>query len=345
MHLPALALSSLLLASTSAYAKITNLVTFGDSYTDQSRLTAFYTNGSIPAHYQEVYPPGAYAANGGSTWVKYAEEFGGLETWNYAVSGASCSNLLTPRHDLGAPKATSGVFPSVSEYEISAFLTDHLVNTTYGGWALDLDPEETIYSLWIGTNDLGVDSLLTGNQIPGVTLVNTTACALNVFRTLYQYGARKFLLMNMIPLQLTPLYSRDATNSRYWKNEFNATSWNIFMTELVTSGNELWRLGAPALAHELKGAEVGLFDSYGLFWDMYHEPEAYGLDNVTGWVAHCPVSGSGNCSYAVSDYKTNGNQDRFLWFDELHPSEPAEKIVAREVVNAIKGSGRITTWF
>ena len=54
-----------------------------------------------------------------------------------------------------------------------------------------------MYTLWIGTNDVGANALLTGGQTPGVTLVDTTACAVDWVRALYDGGARNFVFQNV----------------------------------------------------------------------------------------------------------------------------------------------------
>ena len=60
-----------------------------------------------------------------------------------------------------------------------------------------MDPEETIYTLWIGTNDVGVSTLLVGEGAKGATVVNTTTCAVNWVKALYESGARNFLFQNV----------------------------------------------------------------------------------------------------------------------------------------------------
>jgi hypothetical protein len=74
-------LVSLALFSTIATcSRIKTLVTFGDSYTDQSRIAVFFfQNAFPPKDYQQVYPPDVLAANGGASWVRYAEIYGNLK--------------------------------------------------------------------------------------------------------------------------------------------------------------------------------------------------------------------------------------------------------------------------
>ena len=74
--------------------------------------------------------------------------------------------------------------------------------------------------------------------------------------------------------------------------------------------------------------------------DIYTDPSAY-LNgtaplNVTGYVNHCTVSGS-NCTQLSSP-------DSFLWYDELHPSEQTQRIIAREFVNLLGGNGSYATY-
>jgi len=122
------------------------------------------------------------------------------------------------------------------------------------------------------------------------------------------------------------------------------------MTELVLSGNALTKLMLQALAPTLPGAHVGIFDSHSLFADMHARPQLY-LNgtaplNVTGAVQACvfrlneSTSDTGACTIAQGT-----DRDSFLWFDELHPSEQADRIVAREIAQVIEGrANQWTTW-
>lgn len=116
--------------------------------------------------------------------------------------------------------------------------------------------EETIFTLWIGTNDVGAGALITGSS-PGATVVNTTTCAVNWVKTLYESGAKNFLYAQMIPLQHTVLYSADSYPNRFWTLERNTTEWSVLMTEMVNTGNALSRALLELLAPTLPGAHVG----------------------------------------------------------------------------------------
>lgn len=113
-------------------------------------------------------------------WPIYAAGYGGWELFPFARAGATCSNNLTP-----VP------FPSIFESQLPLYFAEKDNGT------LRLKPEETIYTLWIGTNDVGATALLTGSQVAGVTLVDTVSCAVNWVKTLYKSGARNFVFQNV----------------------------------------------------------------------------------------------------------------------------------------------------
>ncbi|KAI0077356.1 carbohydrate esterase family 16 protein [Panus rudis PR-1116 ss-1] len=286
--------------------QIKNLVTFGDSYTDT-----------------------VATGDGGVAWPDYAAGYSHTKLFPFAKSGATCSNNLTFR-----------AVPSIREGQLP-LLFQELRNGS-----LRLSPEETMYTLWIGTNDVGI--LLTGEQATGVTVVDTVSCAVDWVSTLYANGARNFIFQNMIPLQDTILYSPNSYPNRFWDLPRNTTEWSLTMTELTTSGNEIAKLMLQDLAPKLHGAHLGLFDSHGLFTDMLNHPQNY-LNgtaplNVTGAVRSCVFElNTGvveQCTIADGT-----DRDSFLWFDELHPSEQADRHVAREIANSIRRKdSRWITW-
>jgi len=189
---------------------------------------------------------------------------------------------------------------------------------------------------------------LTGSD--NASLVDVTECMVNWVSALHASGARNFLFQNMIPLQNVPLYAPVSYPDRYWTAQRNTTEWSVFMTELVLSGNLLTKLMLQALAPTLPDSHIGIFDSHSLFSDMFAHPALY-LNgtaplNTTGAVNACvfklneSTGDAGDCTVAQGSDK-----DSFLWFDELHPSEQADRIVAREIAQVIEGhANQWTTW-
>lgn len=138
---------------------IKNLVTFGDSFSDVNS----YSNGSP------------------LLWPQYAAAYGNFSLHPYAKNSAVCSEKLTPRSTRG---------PGILEDELPAYFND----TTSG---LYLDPDSTIYTLWIGTNDLGPEGLLVGLNPPNTTIVDVSRCPLDWIKAIYDVGGRNFIIQNV----------------------------------------------------------------------------------------------------------------------------------------------------
>ncbi|KAK0505638.1 carbohydrate esterase family 16 protein [Armillaria luteobubalina] len=282
-----------------------HLVTFGDSYTDIISV-----------------------GDGGTAWPVYAAGYANLTLHPFARSGATCSNLITPRP-----------FPSIFESQLPLYFAEKQNGT------LRVEAGETLYTQWIGTNDVGVYSLVTGSN--GASIVDVVGCMVDWVRVLYKDGARNFLVQNMVPLNEVILYAPDSYPNRYFSDARNTSEWSVFMRELVLSGNALSRAILQALVPEVPGAHIRIFDSHGLFQDIHDNPAAY-LNgtaplNVTGAAVSCVFAEGGGSSVCTTAH--GSDRDSFLWYDELHPSEQADRIVAREIAQVARGEeNKWTTW-
>ena len=171
-----------------------------------------------------------------------------------------CSSKLIPH---GAPP--------VVESQLPKYLA-----AKSNGSLVGIKQDETMYTLWIGTNDVGPEGLLTGKQAGGVTLVDTVSCAVNWVQTLYNSGARNFIFQNvsevgnganvsdaysripqMVPLEAAPLYLVNSYPNHYWTAPRNTTEWHQFVKELTNAGNAIARLKLQLLAPTLSGAHIG----------------------------------------------------------------------------------------
>jgi len=90
-------------------SRFRSLITFGDSYTDENRLLYFFLQGFSPPP-GTLLPESYLTPSGGRTWPRYVVQYigeeiegnfvPGLELYNYAVSGAVCSNEITPKYGI-----------------------------------------------------------------------------------------------------------------------------------------------------------------------------------------------------------------------------------------------------
>lgn len=181
---------------------------------------------------------------------------------NYAVSGAACSNSITPRIE----PQTQIPYPSVLEYEVPAFLTEDRLDRR--------PPESTVFAIWIGTNDVGYEGFLTDSQARNATLATYIDCVYHALDTVYAEGGRNFVLMNLAPLHLAPLYAvpeqggTTAEESWYWSSKpENITEVSYRMKEQVSTINQVFAYRTPYevhIARRYPGANFAVMDMYGL---------------------------------------------------------------------------------
>ncbi|KAF8307861.1 hypothetical protein DL93DRAFT_2087555 [Clavulina sp. PMI_390] len=338
------ALGLVSVAAAANFPSFKHLVAFGDSYTDEGRLSYFFShNDTLPPTGWSP-PVSNSTSTGGYIWPRMIANSTGLTLHDYAVSGASCSNLLTPRSP----------YPSVKEYEVPQFLKEYkLSNQRSSGNIPTLDPDEVVITIWIGTNDIGNGALLDHSQVPGVSLVNVTSCAIDAISTLYASGARNFIFQNLAPLYLAPQYATDArfgvgVPNHYWptKNTFlggNNTLISDSMREEVLSANEIYKYRLPALAATLPEAKIALFSSHDLISDIIYNPKNWisAPYNTTGYHYHCNVSDNCATSYIYDQEDWNS----YVWYDELHPSERTDRIIADEIIKTFKKQSKYATYY
>ncbi|KAL5394754.1 hypothetical protein PMIN03_000416 [Paraphaeosphaeria minitans] len=340
-------LSSIVLSTASA-EYITNvwqsqdfktLVTFGDSYTDENRLGYFGShNGSAPPVGVDL-GVGYKASTGGLVWPRYASIYTNSTLYNYAVSGAVCSNKITPR----TFAAINAPFPDILGYELPAYLADSRHVSPNGTAFFTGTPDTTVYAIWIGTNDVGNNAFLTDSQVAGKVLNDYVDCVYDIVDGLYASGARYFVLLNLAPLSLLPQYATPAhgglDSTPFFPDKQNFSGGNITeiscrVLETVVAVNGIYEYRTPfetRVEHAWPGANVANFNVNALISDVYAHPAEY-LNgtaplNTTGY-----VTGAGNIS--------RSDRDSFMWYDELHPSEQLGRVVAREFVGVLGGESK-----
>ncbi|KAK4160754.1 GDSL lipase/esterase [Cladorrhinum sp. PSN259] len=321
----------------------TNLVTFGDSYTDNGRLGYYINNAGQAPPPGQLHPESNNTASGGRTWAQYAAQNAGARLADYAVGGATCSNNIVERDASFIGRS----FPAVLEDEIPSFKAD----VSYSSVFPNRKADNTVYALWIGTNDLGFGAFLSDSQAPGTTITDFVGCVFTVFDEIYKTGGRRFVLLNEAPLERSPLYaptSRGGTgDSQFWntKSKYNTTEYSEKIKEYTTSVNTIFEYGIAveqAIKSRWPKATVDLFDVHSLFLDIMKAPSQY-LDapyNVDSYWHQCNSAG-GSCV----DQTAVGPLSGFLWYDELHPSAKADSIIAKHFIDVVNGNSKYGTRF
>lgn len=200
-------------------------------------------------------------SSGGYTWPRFVSWSTGVKPYDYAVDGAACSNKITPRIE----PITDQLYPSVLEYEVPAYIEDTK--------AQDLPSESTVYAIWIGTNDLGYQGFLTDSQAENQTVAAYVDCVYEALDGVYANGGRFFVLMNLAPLHLSPLYGVPerggvGKESTYWPSKpYNITEVSGRMKEQVVALNQVFQYRTPyelLTARRYPDASFALMDMHGL---------------------------------------------------------------------------------
>lgn len=115
------------------------------------------------------------------------------------------------------------------------------------------------------------------------------------------------------------------------------------MKEYTKQVNSIYAYRTPfelLLSKRYRSASFAVFDVNTLITNIYNTPEKYLARpaNVTGSYQVCEPVG-GKC------VDSELGLDHFLWFDELHPSEKVDEVIAKEFVKVVKGTSKFATYW
>lgn len=339
--LAAVASSGLVSAACNSFD---NLVTFGDSYSDDGRLNYYGAHQGNPPPAGTLQTQTTDTASGGLTWGQYVQEsVPGLAFFDYAVSGAVCSTEITSRFF----SLINRPFPSVIDDEIPSFQAD-----TAGNHSLyqNRTADNTVYTLWIGTNDIGFGGFLNDAQTAGTNITTYVDCVFSVLDAIYAAGGRRIVLFNLAPLHLTPMYrpqsAGGAGDNQYWGNKtlYNQTEYANKIMEYTTNVNTIFDYGVPyhtLVRRRWLGASVSIYNTHQLLTDIYNDPSAYltAPANGTGYYHHCQPTNSLNCTTAA------GTNDNYMFYDELHPSTKTDTVIAQNFLDVVSGVSKYGTTY
>ena len=116
------------------------------------------------------------------------------------------------------------------------------------------------------------------------------------------------------------------------------------MKEYTTLVNTIFSYRTPyelKVANRYPDANIAIYDVHSLITDIYNNPDEYLATpaNVTGQYYLCDVT------QTVCTSQSSVGLDHFLWYDELHPSQKTDEIIAGEFVNVVKGTSKFATYW
>lgn len=163
-----------------------------------------------------------------------------------------------------------------------------------------------LYVLWAGANDY-----LQGVNNANLPVENVA----RAIESLAGAGAKNILVANLPDLGQLPATRTGVNSAR--------------LTALTQAHNQGLRRTVKVLSQQHSGLKIATMDANALYREAIANPAKYGLTNVTG---SC-LSGGGVC----------GSADRFLFWDGIHPTTAAHRILGEAAFAIVQDNGMINS--
>lgn len=180
-----------------------------------------------------------------------------------------------------------------------------------------LSADKTLVAIWIGINDVG-DSAKYAVDFP-TFYNNLTTTLFESVETLYDFGYRSYLIMNLPPTD------RDPSNINSSLKTPNATQ--------VSWYNEALTANAEKFGREKKDVEIRVFDAHAkLSWILDH-PAEFGIVNTTGY---CAGYDQPDIAWNYEAYGCPTPLDEYFWYNTGHMTSHTHRILATELEEWLK---------
>ncbi|KAL9085800.1 MAG: hypothetical protein Q9165_007432 [Trypethelium subeluteriae] len=285
-----------------AWSQIDTIFVFGDSYSS----TEFDLKGAQPNPANPLGNPpypGSTSSNG-PNWVDFMtttwnESY--IRTYNLAVGGATVdSNLVAPFLPF---------IPSMKQQIEDRYLPIYGSSTKWNA-------SSTLFAIWIGINDVG-NSFANKNPTLNPEIFKVYS---NLVDQLYVSGARRFLFLNVPPLDLTPRTVAEGPDAQATEKA-DITDFNHRLSKLTQN-----------LTSTYSDAHAVQFDVHKLFSKILDNPtaiaETVGYKNVTDWCKHYE---NGTPKWDTFHPRCGVAVNEYLWLNNLHPTYPIHNATAHSI--------------
>ncbi|KAL1917212.1 uncharacterized protein VTP21DRAFT_4868 [Calcarisporiella thermophila] len=264
---------------------ITTLVVFGDSYSDNGHTRA------------RKYSFARKYSTNGKTWNQYLSDRLSFTLYNFAWSGATADNSIVKRYT-----------PSVKE-QVKLFYRG-AVDGVHGS-SLKWSPERTLFSIWIGVNDV-TDIFFQGDNATRYDL--DIASVRKSMEDLVSHGARHFMLINVPPIQHMPIV--------WQRSRSNSTTVSRFSTLVQSYNTKLEQLARTFRAfHADVGVDVLFIDAHGIYSELIQSNLFANTEDP--------------CSPESSLWRHCRHPDNYLFWDTWHPTTRVHRMMAEVVYEVL----------
>ncbi|MBE0437274.1 MAG: SGNH/GDSL hydrolase family protein [Methylomicrobium sp.] len=277
-----------------------------------------------------VYARGGHHVTNGATWIEqYARGQGlsgtvrpalrntGLKASNYAVGGARARSVTdqTPPDDVMRCRF------NLSD-QVAAYLKDFQINA---GWPIS---GETLFVIEVGSNDVrdALDILLTTADVDAAKAIIGQAIG-NIgatIQTLYDLGARNFLLMNVPNIGRTPTVG--LLDQLFTPPPAPIDLTVAYNANLLTMGfNGALKQLQDQLSIVLWESDIRALNLYELLEKIVSDKQEFGITNVTD-----------ACITPNVPPFTCKKPDSYLFWDGIHPTKAVHSVMAQRAVEVLE---------
>ncbi|MCJ1313573.1 hypothetical protein MMC25_007252 [Agyrium rufum] len=243
--------SSTVPASPPSSSAITNLITFGDSYSQ----TGYVYSAGLPSAANPLGNPAfpGYTTTGGANWIgdlvsTYKPTGRTLLSYNFAYGGATVNATLVAPYESTVESLID---------QVNLFKQNLVPSSLWTG-------ANTLFGVWIGVNDVG-NGWSTSNW--NTLYPEIVRQYLAQVQVLYNAGGRQFLLLTVPPTQRSPMVLAEGTST---ENAWGAAI--LQFNAAIQSSVSAFQKANPA-------ATVYVYDTQVPFNTALDNPTAYGAPN------------------------------------------------------------------
>ncbi len=281
--------------------EFSRLVAFGDSLSDSGNALVLTGGFTSVAPFDPIpsapYKKGRFS--NGKVWIeRLAAELGLKKGGKPALKRPG----INTNYAVGGARA-GGLGPFDLSGQVSLFLSDF-------GFAA---PSDGLYVMWFGGNDIrdGLEAFAldpTGATSVGIITAAVQAEASNIV-ALYTAGARTFLIVNAPNLAVVPGITGQGPA---------AVAGALQLSQAYNAG---LNAALDGLSLALPGIDIQRFDAFSLLTTIVNNPDEYGFTNA---VTPC-------LTFFVATDAECQKPKKYIFWDVIHPTRKAHKVVAGEV--------------
>ncbi|KAB8296449.1 hypothetical protein EYC80_009190 [Monilinia laxa] len=228
----------------------------------------------------------------------------GLNWIDYLVNTYNTSLTLSYNFAVGGSTVDNNVVPSITSgakslVEQTGIFTANLgPKPSYAPWT----SANTLFAIWFGINDIDLSYTYSNESELFTAIFDTYWKQLDI---MYYYGGRSFALLTVPPTNKSPkILARNSTVQATYIASI--ASWNAFVKNV-----------AADFQSERSGTTVKVIDTSIPFNTAINDPTSYGAPNSV-------------C------YNTNGVS--CLWWNNFHPGQAVQKLVAAAFAGTYSGT-------